>query len=154
MISKRILSSLFIGGATSGPTIKIPLYAFGSDWIANLLTDAHHRNANVQVLVDHTSIETDGWMGKSGEPVKNKPGAAFAEVPPAGTTYGTSWFRVRTENQPCLVSAATVSALVVGQFLVVCGRVVCSGWRGLGVVACGAGATSAGRARRVVADSG
>ncbi|WP_149181785.1 phospholipase D-like domain-containing protein [Streptomyces sp. TRM49041] len=94
-----------IGGATSGSTIRISLYAFGSDWIANLLADAHRRNVNVQVLVDHTSIETDSWMGKSGESVKNKLDAAFAEVPPAGTTYGTSWFRVCAENQPCLAKS-------------------------------------------------
>ncbi|MET9105374.1 phospholipase D-like domain-containing protein [Streptomyces zhihengii] len=94
-----------IGGAPSGSSIRISLYAFGSDWIAGLLADAHRRNVDVQVLVDHTSVETDGWMGSSGASVMNKLTAAFAEVPPPGTTYGTSWFRVCAADQPCLAES-------------------------------------------------
>ncbi|WP_407836651.1 phospholipase D-like domain-containing protein [Streptomyces sp. DSM 116496] len=98
-----ILSQLgrLVNGAQSGSTIRISLYLFGSSWLADQLGAAHRRNVNVQVLVDDDSI-TDGWMSGSGATVRDKLTTAFAATPPAGTTYGTSWFKVCAANRPCL----------------------------------------------------
>lgn len=93
-----------IGGATPGSTIKISLYAFGSSWTADRLAEAHRRGVNVQVLVDDDTI-SEAWMGQSGKTVRDKLNTAFAAVPPSGTTYGTSWFRVCEYNKPCLADS-------------------------------------------------
>ncbi|MFF4173568.1 phospholipase D-like domain-containing protein [Streptomyces sp. NPDC001744] len=92
-----------VNGATGGSTIRISLYAFGSGWLADQLAAAHRRNVNVQVLVDDDSVNAP-WMYTAGKPVRDKLNAAFAETPPAGAAYGTSWFRVCAPNRPCLAA--------------------------------------------------
>ncbi|MGW2838730.1 phospholipase D-like domain-containing protein [Streptomyces sp. NPDC001493] len=94
-----------INGALPGSTIRISMYAFGSGWTADRLVEAHHRGVNVQVLVDDDTI-SEAWMGQSGKTVRDKLVSAFAETPPAGTTYGTSWFRVCEYNKPCLADSS------------------------------------------------
>ncbi|MFF7364573.1 phospholipase D-like domain-containing protein [Streptomyces sp. NPDC008125] len=94
-----------INGALPGSTIKISMYAFGSSWTADRLVEAHHRGVNVQVLVDDDTI-SEAWMGQSGRTVRDKLVSAFAETPPSGTTYGTSWFRVCEYNKPCLADSS------------------------------------------------
>jgi hypothetical protein len=98
-----ILSHLgrLVNGAPSGSSIRVSLYLFGSSWLADQLAAAHRRNVDVQVLVDDDSV-TDPWMSGSGAAVRDKLTAAFAAAPPAGETYGTSWFKVCAANQPCL----------------------------------------------------
>lgn len=94
-----------INGAVPGSTIRISLYAFGSAWTADRLVEAHRRGVNVQVLVDDDTL-SEAWMGSSGRTVRDKLVQAFAEVPPPGTTYGTSWFRVCEYNKPCLADSS------------------------------------------------
>ncbi|MCY0934115.1 phospholipase D-like domain-containing protein [Streptomyces sp. H34-S4] len=98
-----ILSHLgrLVNGARSGSEIRISLYMFGSGWLADQLAAAHRRNVNVQVLVDDDTV-SNPWMAGAGALVRDKLNTAFAAVPPAGTTYGTSWFRVCAPDQPCL----------------------------------------------------
>ncbi|PRH81005.1 hypothetical protein C6N75_01000 [Streptomyces solincola] len=102
-----ILSHLgrLVNGAPSGSTIRVSLYAFGSDWLAQQLAAAHRRNVSVQVLVDDHTV-TAAWMGGAGQKVRTTLQSAFAETPPADRTYGTSWFRVCAAGRSCLAKAA------------------------------------------------
>ncbi|MGW2399519.1 phospholipase D-like domain-containing protein [Kitasatospora sp. NPDC001664] len=94
------------GGALPGSTVRISIYSLRSDWYAGKLAEAHRNGVNVQVLVDHTSIEADGSGATPGLKVKNTLDAAFAETAPAGKTYGTSWIRVCAPDQACLAKNA------------------------------------------------
>ncbi|MGC5021324.1 phospholipase D-like domain-containing protein [Micromonospora sp. DT47] len=44
-----------VHGATAGSRIRIAMYIFGSQWLANELVAAKGRGVQVQVLLDHTS---------------------------------------------------------------------------------------------------
>ncbi|MFE1416009.1 phospholipase D-like domain-containing protein [Streptomyces sp. NPDC058746] len=90
-----------VNGAQSGSDIRISLHLFGSSWLADQLVAAHHRNVNVTVLIDDDSI-TAAWTSGSGAAVRDKLSAALSAIPPAGETYGKSWFKVCAANQPCL----------------------------------------------------
>ncbi|GAA3045539.1 hypothetical protein GCM10020229_65970 [Kitasatospora albolonga] len=59
------------GGALPGSTVRISIYSLRSDWYAGKLAEAHRNGVNVQVLVDHTSIEADGSGATPGLKVKN-----------------------------------------------------------------------------------
>lgn len=84
--------SHLIDGAVPGSTIMTSQWAMNSDWLADRLSAAHLRGVNVQVLLDHTSVDT-----AAGAQSYSKLAAGLAKPSTA-----TSWVRVCPLHEACL----------------------------------------------------
>ncbi|MFJ5230475.1 phospholipase D-like domain-containing protein [Kitasatospora sp. NPDC088391] len=84
--------SRLIDGAVPGSTVMTSQWAMNSDWLAGRLSAAHLRGVNVQVLLDHTSVDTAAGAQSYG-----KLAAGLAQPSTA-----TSWVRVCPLHEACL----------------------------------------------------
>ncbi|BAJ29479.1 MULTISPECIES: phospholipase D-like domain-containing protein [Kitasatospora] len=84
--------SHLIDGALPGSTIMTSQWALNSDWLADRLSAAHLRGVNVQVLLDHTSVDTPAGAQAHGRLVTGLAQASSA----------TSWVRVCPLHEACL----------------------------------------------------
>ncbi len=86
-----------IKGAVPGSSIRISMFVFGSQWLANLLVDAKNRGVSVQVILDHDSLTNS--EGADAYPILHGLGSYS---PSTGAT--ASWVLVCPAGGACLAA--------------------------------------------------